>query len=82
MNSSMVRDLRDRVEATIREDIAPVLSLDVGDIQVLDVVDGVARIRVGGSCTSCPATTMTLIFGIERDLQKHFPEIEYIEAVP
>jgi Fe-S cluster biogenesis protein NfuA len=48
----------------------------------VDIIDGVVRLRFNGACASCPSTIMTLIMGIEQELQKHFPEIEYLEAVP
>jgi Fe-S cluster biogenesis protein NfuA len=81
MESSVVVELRARVEATLRDCVLPGLSLDSTDIEVLDVADGVVRIRVGRDCAECPATTMTLIFGMERELRKRIAEIEYIEAV-
>jgi Fe-S cluster biogenesis protein NfuA len=42
----------------------------------------VARVRLGAVCASCPATIMTLVTGIEQELKKHLPEIEYLEAAP
>jgi Fe-S cluster biogenesis protein NfuA len=75
-------DLRARVEQTIRSEVAPALELDGAAIEVLDVADGVARLRLGGACASCPATIWTLINGIEQELRQRIPEIEYLEAVP
>jgi Fe-S cluster biogenesis protein NfuA len=75
-------DLKARVEFVLREEIAPALLLDGAEIEVLDVSDGVARVRLGGACAGCPATIMTVITSLEDELRKKVPEVEVIEAVP
>ena len=51
-------------------------------LEVLDVTDGVARIRLGGVCGNCPSSIMLVVKGIEEELRKHVPEVAFIEAVP
>jgi Fe-S cluster biogenesis protein NfuA len=75
-------ELRERVARVLAEQVGPALAMDGTAIDVLDVTDGVARLRLGGVCTGCPSTIMLLIQGIEQELRRHVPEIEYIEAVP
>ena len=75
-------DLRSRVEAVIRSEVAPALELDGSTIEVLDVDGGCARVRLNGACAGCPATVMFVIRGMEEELRRHIPEIEYLEAVP
>jgi Fe-S cluster biogenesis protein NfuA len=77
-----VDDLKTRVEQTLKCHVAPALELDGTTIEVLDVTDGVARLRLNGACSGCPATIWTLINGIEQELRQRIPEIEYLEAVP
>jgi Fe-S cluster biogenesis protein NfuA len=79
MNST---ELRDRVAQVLAAEVAPALDLDGSGIEVLDVTDGVARVRLGGVCGGCPSTLMTVLFGIEQELRRRIPEIEYLEAVP
>ena len=43
-------ELRDRAEHVLRTEVAPALELDSGEIHVLDVTDGVARVRLGNVC--------------------------------
>ena len=78
----MTDDLRERAETLLRGEVAKAMDLDGAGIEVLDVTDGVARVRLGGVCAGCPATIMTLIFGLEQELRERLPEIEYLEAVP
>lgn len=75
-------DLKARVESALKDDIAPALLLDGAEIEVLDVSDGVAQVRLGGVCAGCPATIMTVVTSLEDELRKRVPEVEVIEAVP
>jgi Fe-S cluster biogenesis protein NfuA len=75
-------DLRERVEHALRDEIAPALRLDGNEIEVLDVSDGIAQVRLTGVCAGCPATIMTVITSLEDELRKKVPEVEVLEAVP
>jgi Fe-S cluster biogenesis protein NfuA len=75
-------DLIERVRSVLAQEVGPALAMDGAAIEVLDVTDGVARVRLGGVCSGCPSTLMTVIMGIEQELRRHVPEIEYLEAVP
>jgi Fe-S cluster biogenesis protein NfuA len=74
--------LKSRVADVLVREIGPALAMDGTQIEVLDIVDGVARLRLGGVCGSCPSSVMAVVTGIEQELRKHVPEIAYIEAVP
>jgi Fe-S cluster biogenesis protein NfuA len=75
-------DLRDRVEHVLKYDIAPALLLDGNGIEVLEVVNGIASVRLTSVCAGCPATIMTVITSLEEELRKKVPEVEILEAVP
>ena len=75
-------DLKARVALVLAAEVRPALQLDGGDIEVLDVHDGIVQVRLHGICSGCPSTLMAVIMGIETELRKHLPEVEYLEAVP
>jgi Fe-S cluster biogenesis protein NfuA len=75
-------DLKARVVRVLAEQVGPALEMDGAAIEVLDVAGGVVQVRLGGACSGCPATVMTMIMGIEQELRKHVPEVEYLEALP
>jgi Fe-S cluster biogenesis protein NfuA len=79
MNSD---DLKQRVARILTEEAAPALQLDGDALEVCDVTDGVVRVRLGGACACCPGTIMTLIHGLEQELRRRLPEVEYLEVVP
>ena len=75
-------DLKQRVEQVLSAEVRPALQSDGGDVEVLDVVDGVVRVRLHGTCGGCPSSVLTVVMGVERALRQRVPEVEYLEAVP
>jgi Fe-S cluster biogenesis protein NfuA len=75
-------NLQERVAQVLAEEVGPALAMDGTKLEVVDVIDGVARIRLGGVCGGCPSTIMAVVNGIEQELCKRVPEVEYIEALP
>ena len=72
--------MKDRVEKVINR-IRPAVQMDGGDIQLVDVADGVVKVRLVGACVGCPSSMMTLKMGIERAIRAEVPEIVSVEAV-
>ena len=77
----MQTDLKRRVEAVLAEHARPALNMDGTQIEVLDLTDGIARLRLGGVCGNCPSSIMAAMVGLEDLLRRHVPEVRYIEAV-
>ena len=75
-------ELKARVARVLAQEVGPALDLDGAAIEVLEVTAGVARVRLSGVCSSCPSSIMLVLMGIEQELRKHVPEVEYLEAVP
>jgi len=57
------------------------LLADGGNVKLVDVKDGVVRLKLTSTCSGCPMATMTLKHGIERALKKEIPEIKEIVAI-
>lgn len=72
--------MREKVEQVINR-IRPAVQMDGGDIELIDVTDGIVKLRLVGSCHGCPSSMMTLKAGIERAIQAEVPEIKSVEAV-
>ena len=75
-------ELKERVARVLAEEVEPALQMDGGTVEVLDVTDGVVRVRLGGGCGCCPGSVMAAVMGIEQELRRRVPEVEYLEAVP
>lgn len=65
----------------VLEKIRPALQSDGGDIELVDVVDGVVKVRLRGACGCCPMSTMTLKNGVEAALKREIPEVKSVEQV-
>ena len=72
--------MREKVEAAL-EKIRPTLQADGGDVELVDVNDGVVKVRLTGACGTCPMSTMTLKAGVERILKEEVPEVKEVQAL-
>lgn len=75
-------DLKERIRKVIAEEIAPALDMDGTKIEVVEVEDGVAQVRLGGACGGCASSIMAVIMGVEQELRRRVPEVDCIEAIP
>jgi Fe-S cluster biogenesis protein NfuA len=72
--------MREKVEEALAE-IRPALQADGGDVELVDVDQGVVKLKLKGACAGCPVATMTLKQGIERLLKKRVPGVKEVVAV-
>src|SRR5690348_16749218 len=57
------------------DQVRPYLGSHAGGVQYLGVTDGVARLRLEGSCHGCPSSTVTVRLAIEGAVQDAAPEV-------
>lgn len=62
----------------VLDKLRPFLQRDGGDCELVDVEDGIVKLRLLGACGTCPSSTITLKAGIERAL---FEEVEGVQEV-
>jgi Fe-S cluster biogenesis protein NfuA len=62
------------------EKVRPYLHSHGGDVEFLNVKDGVVRLKLLGSCGSCPSSSVTLKNAVEETLYEAAPDIEKIVA--
>ena len=72
--------MQEKVEVALAQ-IRPALQADGGDVELVDVNEGVVRLKLKGACGGCPMATMTLRHGIERVLKGQIPEVKEEIAV-
>ena len=72
--------MKEKIEQALAK-IRPALQADGGDVELVDVTNGVVKVRLKGSCAGCPVSTMTLKQGIERVLKQQVPEVKEVIAV-
>jgi len=72
--------MREKVEAVLAQ-VRPALQADGGDVELVDMNEGVVSLKLKGACAGCPMATMTLRNGIERILKEQVPEVKEVIAV-
>lgn len=72
--------MKEKVQAAI-DKIRPMLQADGGDVELIDVKDGIVQVRLQGACSGCPMSQMTLKNGIERMIKQEVPDIKSVESV-
>lgn len=71
---AMIKELLDtRIRPTVQE--------DGGDIIYMGFSDGVVKLKMQGSCSSCPSSVVTLKNGVQNMLQFYIPEVVSVEQV-
>ena len=65
----------------VLDKLRPFLLRDGGDCELVDVEEGIVKLRLLGACGSCPSSTITLKAGIERALLEEVPGIVEVEQV-
>jgi len=72
-------DLQTRVTQAL-DKVRPYLDSHGGNVELLGITDGVVRLRLQGSCKSCPSSAMTLKLAIEEAIYAAAPDVVGIEA--
>ncbi|XP_064556101.1 NFU1 iron-sulfur cluster scaffold homolog, mitochondrial [Drosophila montana] len=70
----MIKELLDtRIRPTVQE--------DGGDIVFMGYENGIVKLKMQGSCSSCPSSIVTLKNGVQNMLQFYIPEVESVVQV-
>lgn len=70
----MIKELLDtRIRPTVQE--------DGGDVIYMGFEDGIVKLKLQGSCSSCPSSIVTLKNGVQNMLQFYIPEVLGVEQV-
>ncbi len=75
-----MQELKEQVEAAL-ERIRNALRVEGGDVELVDIEDGVVKVKLQGSCAGCPFSQMTLKNFIEKELRKDVSGVTGVEAV-
>jgi len=65
----------------VLDKLRPFLQRDGGDVELVEIEDGVVKLRLMGACGSCPSSTITLKAGIERALMEEIDGVKEVMQV-
>jgi Fe-S cluster biogenesis protein NfuA/nitrite reductase/ring-hydroxylating ferredoxin subunit len=72
-------DLETRVQAAL-DSVRPYMDSHGGNVELLGIEDGIARLRLEGSCSGCGASQATMETAIERALEETAPDLLGIDV--
>jgi Fe-S cluster biogenesis protein NfuA len=72
--------MKEKIEEVLNK-IRPSLVADGGNVELVDVEDGIVKVKLVGACAGCPMSQMTLKMGIEKLLKKEIPEVQEVVSV-
>lgn len=76
-DSEIVQMIKELLDTRIR----PTVQEDGGDIIFVGFDDGVVKLKMQGSCTNCPSSTVTLKNGVQNMMQFYIPEVLAVEQI-
>lgn len=65
----------------VLDEVRPHLQMDGGDVELVDVKDGIVKVKLKGHCAGCPMSQMTIKWGVESYLKKKIPSVKAVESV-
>jgi Fe-S cluster biogenesis protein NfuA/nitrite reductase/ring-hydroxylating ferredoxin subunit len=71
--------LRDRVLEAL-ETVRPYMESHGGNVELVELRDGVAKLALQGSCNGCSASRATLELAIKQALEEHAPDLMELEV--
>jgi Fe-S cluster biogenesis protein NfuA/nitrite reductase/ring-hydroxylating ferredoxin subunit len=71
--------LADRVQAAL-DSVRPYMESHGGNVELLSLQNGVARIHLQGSCSDCSASSVTLELAIKQALEQAAPDLAGLEV--
>src|SRR2546428_12866303 len=75
MESLGDEDVKSRIQKILDEMINPAVASHGGWVELLDVKDNIAYLKLGGGCQGCGMVNVTLKQGIESTLKEGIPQL-------
>ena len=74
-------ELNDSNVINVLSELAPYIEADGGFLEYVETEDNYVKVRLGGACSTCAMSTMTLKQGIERKLMEDIPDVKGLVQV-
>tara|TARA_Y100001970_G_C14063648_1_gene765525 strand:- start:106 stop:657 length:552 start_codon:yes stop_codon:yes gene_type:complete len=74
-------EIEEQIIKILDTKIRPAVARDGGDIKFQEFKNGIVKVKLQGSCSGCPSSTMTLKQGVQNLLCHYIPEIKEVVAI-
>tara|TARA_B110001452_G_scaffold129690_1_gene107773 strand:- start:170 stop:712 length:543 start_codon:yes stop_codon:yes gene_type:complete len=80
-NDSNFEEIEQKIIKILDTKIRPAVAKDGGDIKFEGFKEGIVKVKLQGSCSGCPSSTMTLKQGVQNLLCHYIPEVKEVIAI-
>jgi Fe-S cluster biogenesis protein NfuA len=83
LNENLIdlKDIEKKIIKILDQKIRPAVAKDGGDIKFKEFKNGVVSVKLQGSCSGCPSSTITLKQGVQNLLCHYVPEVKEVKAI-
>ena len=74
-------EIEKKIINVLETKVRPAVARDGGDISFENFKDGVVTVKLQGSCSGCPSSTLTLKKGVENLLSHYIPEVREVVSI-
>ena len=80
-NDENFDEIENKIIQILETKIRPAVARDGGDIIFKEYKNGIVKVKLQGSCSGCPSSTMTLKQGVQNLLSHYIPEVKEVMAI-
>jgi Fe-S cluster biogenesis protein NfuA len=73
-------EIIEQIKSLIESHVKPAVASHGGNIEFISYDNGHLLLELGGACSGCAGSTMTLKFGVENMIKHYVPEVQTIDA--
>lgn len=81
MTDRTKEEIIEQIKGLIEERVKPAVAGHGGNIEFLEYDNGNLLLELGGACSGCAGSTMTLKMGVEQMIKHYVPEVQSVEAI-
>ena len=74
-------ELNDTNVIEVLNELLPYIEADGGWLEYVETEEGYVKVRLGGACSTCAMSSMTLKQGIEKKLMMEIPDVKGVVQV-
>ena len=74
-------ELNDSNVVEVLNELLPYIEADGGWLEYVETEEGYVKVRLGGACSTCVMSSMTLKQGIEKKLMMEIPDVKGVVQV-
>ena len=74
-------EIEKKIINVLETKVRPAVARDGGDISFENFRNGVVTVKLQGSCSGCPSSTLTLKKGVENLLSHYIPEVREVVSI-